>query len=171
MNLILLTTAATSAVAVASAFLPHASNRHHHLFHGTGLGAETTTTTATKATESEDLLLDKIAHKLRLQVYDHTTGVYGFESKDPLYGIENIHTTVSMDANGWIGLELTEVAHAYATGTDHRGLVLVSRVQGHALHGMYPSFRIRLGALHLHCYDIRLTLVSFPSDIRLIAHN
>jgi hypothetical protein len=138
LTLTILLTAATSAVVVVSAFLPLASNRnHHHHRSGTILRAETTTVATT--TESEELLLDKIAHKLRLQVYDDTTGVYGFESKDPLYGIENIHTTVSMDANGWLGLELTEVAHASATGTDHRGLVLVSKVQGHALHGMYSG--------------------------------
>jgi len=50
--------------------------------------------------------LTTVAKKLRLQVYDVENGVYGFESKDPLYGIENIHTSVSMDDSGSIGIEL-----------------------------------------------------------------
>jgi hypothetical protein len=83
-----------------------------------------------KATEIENQL-DEIAHKVRLNVYDVDTSVYGIESKDPLYGIENIHTNIRMDSSGWLGLELTEVAHSEL---DHRGLVLVSKVTGHALH-------------------------------------
>ena len=71
--------------------------------------------------------LDEIAHKLRLQVYDVDTGVYGFESKDPKYGIETIRTFLHMDEFNLdaIGLELTEMAHG---GLDHRGLVLVSDI-------------------------------------------
>jgi ferredoxin/uncharacterized FlaG/YvyC family protein len=99
----------------------------------------TTTRTALRATvstaEDEQKLnqeLETIAHKLRLQVYDVDTGVYGFDSKDPLYGIENIHTRVHIDPT--IGLELTEVAHGNAEAGDHRGLVLVSSVTSNALH-------------------------------------
>jgi hypothetical protein len=87
-----------------------------------------------KATETEaniESQLDEIAHKLRLNVYDVNTGVYGIESKDPLYGIENIHTKVRMDRHGSLGIELTEVAHS---DLDHRGLVLVSKVTGLAEH-------------------------------------
>jgi hypothetical protein len=87
-----------------------------------------------KATETEPNIesqLDEIAHKLRLNVYDVNTGVYGIESKDPLYGIENIHTKVRMDRHGSLGIELTEVAHS---DLDHRGLVLVSKVTGLAEH-------------------------------------
>ena len=84
--------------------------------------------------EQEDLphtdeKLDAIAHKLRLQVYDVDTGVYGVESKDPNYGIETIRTSLHLDDKGMLGVELTEVAHG---GGDHRGLVLVSAVHGDA---------------------------------------
>lgn len=87
--------------------------------------------------EQEDLprideVLDTIAHKLRLQVYDVDTGVYGLESKDPDYGIETIRTFLHLDeATDMLGIELTEVAHARGRG-DHRGLVLVSAVHGDA---------------------------------------
>jgi hypothetical protein len=50
--------------------------------------------------------LDDIAKRLKLQVYDPDTGVYGFESKDPLYGIRNIHTDIEMDISGNLGLAL-----------------------------------------------------------------
>ena len=84
--------------------------------------------------EQEDLphtgeKLDSIAHKLRLQVYDVDTGVYGLESKDPDYGIETIRTSLHLDDLDMMGIELTEVAHG---GGDHRGLVLISAVHGDA---------------------------------------
>mmetsp|Transcript_18407 Transcript_18407/g.37066 ORF Transcript_18407/g.37066 Transcript_18407/m.37066 type:complete len:381 (+) Transcript_18407:19-1161(+) len=84
--------------------------------------------------EQEDLphtdeKLDSIAHKLRLQVYDVDTGVYGLESKDPNYGIETIRTSLHLDDSDMLGIELTEVAHGSG---DHRGLVLVSAVHGDA---------------------------------------
>lgn len=82
-------------------------------------------------TEQVDSQLEEIAHKLRLNAYDVDTAVYGIESKDPLYGIENIHTKIRMDPDHSLGLELTEVAHS---DLDHRGLVLVSKVTGLALH-------------------------------------
>ena len=50
--------------------------------------------------------LDEIASRLKLQVYDVDTGVYGLDSKDPLYGIENIHTKVHMPDQGGLGLVL-----------------------------------------------------------------
>jgi hypothetical protein len=50
--------------------------------------------------------LDDIAKRLKLQVYDANTGVYGFESKDPLYGIQNIQTYIEMDVHGYLGLTL-----------------------------------------------------------------
>jgi hypothetical protein len=50
--------------------------------------------------------LDDIARRLKLQVYDTDTGVYGFESKDPLYGIQTIHTFIEMDVHGHLGLTL-----------------------------------------------------------------
>jgi hypothetical protein len=76
--------------------------------------------------------LEEIAHKLRLQTYDVDTAVYGMESKNHLAdGIEVIHTEVHMDDNGWLGLELTEVAHS---NVDHRGLVLVSAVSDQKKH-------------------------------------
>mmetsp|Transcript_39300 Transcript_39300/g.95040 ORF Transcript_39300/g.95040 Transcript_39300/m.95040 type:complete len:333 (+) Transcript_39300:176-1174(+) len=70
-----------------------------------------------------DAWLDTVAHKLRLQVYDLDSGVYGFESKDPDYGVEVVRTFLHIDEHDLLGLELTQVAHG--TG-DHRGLVLVS---------------------------------------------
>jgi ferredoxin len=71
--------------------------------------------------------LETVAHKLRLQVYDLDTGVYGFESKDPDYGIETIRTYLHMEEENMdrLGLELIEVAHG---NVDHRGLVLVSAI-------------------------------------------
>lgn len=81
--------------------------------------------------ELNDQHLEGIAHKFRLQVYDVDTGVYGFESKDPDMGIEVIHAQVQMDSNGWLGLDLTEVAHS---DVDHRGLVLVSAVSDQQHH-------------------------------------
>lgn len=50
--------------------------------------------------------LDDIAKRLKLQVYDPDTSVYGFESKDPAYGIENIHTEINLDKDGHLGLTL-----------------------------------------------------------------
>ncbi|KAG7358438.1 ferredoxin [Nitzschia inconspicua] len=70
--------------------------------------------------------LDTVAQKLRLQVYDLDTGVYGLESKDPDFGIEVIRTFLHIsDGDDSLGLELTEVAHGRS---DHRGLVLVSAI-------------------------------------------
>lgn len=86
---------------------------------------------STQQDDAVESKLDEIAIKLRLRVFDVNTGVYGFESKDNAFGLENIHTAINVDHNGWLGLELTEVAHS---NVDHRGLVLVSKVEGHALH-------------------------------------
>lgn len=70
--------------------------------------------------------LDTVAHKLRLQVYDLDSGDYGFESKDPDYGIEVLRTFLHIsEEDDKLGLELTEVAHGRG---DHRGLVLVSAI-------------------------------------------
>lgn len=80
----------------------------------------------------DDATLEAIAHKLRLQVYDVDTGVYGLEPNDMDYGIETIRAFFHLhDGDDLIGLELTEVAHATTTA-DHRGLVLVSAVHGEA---------------------------------------
>jgi ferredoxin len=70
--------------------------------------------------------LDDVAHKLKLQIYDTTTGVYGFESKQKEFGIETIRAEIHVSPS--LGLELTEVAQSQ----DDRGLVLVSGVSGHA---------------------------------------
>lgn len=68
----------------------------------------------------------------RLQVYDLDTGVYGFESKDPEYGLEVIRTFVHWQPPDYaLGLQLTEVAHGEH---DHRGLVLVSQVNDPDVH-------------------------------------
>jgi hypothetical protein len=77
--------------------------------------------------------LDEIGHKLRLHAFDVDTGVYGFESKDRFYGIENIRTQLHFEPS--LGLELTEVAHS---DVDHRGLVFVSKVDGNAMHEGTP---------------------------------
>lgn len=72
-----------------------------------------------------------MAHKLKLQVYDTTTGVYGFDSRDRLYGMENARVTLPVSPEEPLGLELTELAHATESG-DERGLTLVSGVFGFA---------------------------------------
>jgi ferredoxin len=68
----------------------------------------------------------EIAHKLSLQVYDIDDGIYGFDSKDPRYGLEVVKTSVEIEPS--LGIELTELA----SGSDHQGLVLVSGVNGNA---------------------------------------
>lgn len=87
-----------------------------------------------ESTVTEEVLnhkLEGIAKKLRLQVYDVSTGVYGFESTDPLCGIENIRAKIPFDPS--MGLELTEVAHSSQSyNEDSRGLVLLSKVSGNA---------------------------------------
>jgi hypothetical protein len=60
--------------------------------------------------------LDDIAKRLKLQVYDTDTGVYGFESKDPLYGIQSIRTYIEMDVHGNLGLTL--VSEQYSSSSD-----------------------------------------------------
>eukprot|EP00978_Attheya_sp_CCMP212_P007282 scaffold16939_cov51-Attheya_sp.AAC.4 len=95
--------------------------------------------------EEDQLLykkLDTIAHKLKLQVYDVDTGVYGMDSKDPLYGIENIRTGLAVKPS--LGIELTEVAHS---DLDDRGLVLVSKVLegGNAAHKSEEGHSIQVG--------------------------
>jgi ferredoxin len=100
----------------AGAFLPHSSRFRH----------PTSALPSTSTDQDVTDWLDTVAHKLRLQVYDLDSGVYGFESKDPDYGIEIVRTYLHIsDDNDKLGLELTEVAHG--TG-DHRGLVLVSAI-------------------------------------------
>jgi 2Fe-2S iron-sulfur cluster binding domain len=82
--------------------------------------------------EDEDLLntkLQLIASNLRLQVYDPTTSVYGFDARDRFHGIENVR--VSLDIEPSLGLDLTELAHS-SSKYDSRGLVLVSGVSGNA---------------------------------------
>jgi hypothetical protein len=57
------------------------------------------------------------------------SGVYGLESRDRFYGVQNIRTRVAINPTDHsLGLELTEFAHSDLEG-DHRGLVLVSKVQ------------------------------------------
>jgi ferredoxin len=74
-------------------------------------------------------VLTELAKKLRMRAFDVDTAVYGLESKDPLFGIENVRTTVHIKPS--LGLELTEIAHSEL---DHRGLVMISKVDGNALH-------------------------------------
>jgi hypothetical protein len=61
--------------------------------------------------------LDEIAKRLKLQVYDINTGVYGFESKDPLYGIQNIQTYIEMDVHGHLGLTLVSGQQSSSANT------------------------------------------------------
>ena len=79
----------------------------------------------TKESKIDDEL-EWIAHHLKLQVYDPDTSVYGFDSKDRLYGIENVRVSLPIEPS--LGLDLVELAH----GEDSRGLVLVSGVHGNA---------------------------------------
>jgi hypothetical protein len=60
--------------------------------------------------------LDDIAKRLKLQVFDASTGVYGFDSRDPLYGIQNIQTFIEMDVHGHLGLTL--VSEQYSSFAD-----------------------------------------------------
>lgn len=66
--------------------------------------------------------------------------MYGFESKDPFYGIENIRTRIDLvPGDHSLGLELTEFAHSDNVG-DHRGLVMVTKVTNET-----PDLRIHVG--------------------------
>ena len=72
----------------------------------------------------EDAALDWIGHQLKLEVYDPDTSVFGFGSKDPKYGIENIRVSIPVVESS-LGLDLVELAHGEQ---DSRGLVLVNSV-------------------------------------------
>ena len=89
----------TLLAAKASAFL---SPSHHR----SGWVSVVTNAIAGDIDAMAEQRLDDIAKRLKLQVYDDTTGVYGFESKDPLYGIETVHTDIEMDVHGHLGLTL-----------------------------------------------------------------
>ena len=78
------------------------------------------------ATGNQDDLLMDIAKKLRLHVFDLEEGIFGFITNDYKFGIEVVRTVVDIEPS--IGLELTEMA----AGSDGRGLVLVSGVNGNA---------------------------------------
>lgn len=79
--------------------------------------------------------LEEVATRLKLEVFDLDGGLYGYESKDHLFGIEVVRTTIVPDANQGLGLVLTEVAGSAADG---RGLVLVSQVGGAASRAIPP---------------------------------
>ena len=76
-----------------------------------------------------DEKLEWIAHHLKLEVYDPDTSVYGFGSKDPKFGIENIRVSLPVVESS-LGLDLVELAHGEQ---DSRGLVLVNKVLGKAV--------------------------------------
>lgn len=101
----------------------------------------TTQLYVSKSETELDEELEWIAHQLKLEVYDPDTSVFGFGSRDPAYGIENIRVSLSLPLQEEsLGLDLTELAHA-RDPADSRGLVLVSHVFGNAV----ASGRIKEG--------------------------
>ena len=76
-----------------------------------------------------DEKLYNIAKRLKLEIFDLDEGIFGFDSRDSLYGLEVVQTEIRLShTDPSLGLVLTEMAgHA-----DGRGLVLVSEVSGHA---------------------------------------
>ncbi|KAL7577708.1 hypothetical protein ACA910_015216 [Epithemia clementina (nom. ined.)] len=76
-----------------------------------------------------------IAQRLKLEVFDLDEGVYGFDSQDPMYGLEVIQTEISLKTKSdGLGLVLTELAG----NADGRGLVLISEVAGNAAKASFP---------------------------------
>lgn len=141
--------ALAAARACAFTVSPLIATRHRIVSHST----------ATSHEEELNQKLDDIAHKLKLQIYDVTTGVYGFESKDHDYGIENIHTEIHVEPT--LGIELTEVAHADTR--DDRGLVLVSSVFGNAA----KDTKIEVGDTIIGVFagpDFKETTTALPYD-------
>ena len=85
--------------------------------------------TDSEEVETTDAKLYEIARRLKLEVFDLDEGIFGFESKDPVYGLEVIQTEIPVSSeNPSLGLVLTEMAG----NKDGRGLVLVSEVTGNA---------------------------------------
>ena len=116
------------------------------------------------ATEAEEHLMD-LAQKLTLQVYDIDDGIYGFDSKDPHYGIEVIKTNVKIEPT--LGLELTELA----SGSDGQGLVLVSGVHGNAAEAV-PEIKVGdtiTGVWSGTSYKERTTAVDYDLTVDAIA--
>ena len=83
-----------------------------------------------------DERLDFLAHRLKLEVFDLDEVIYGFDSQDPTYGLEVIHTEISIPTDGSAGLGL--VLKEMAGNADGRGLVLIREVSGNALQATSP---------------------------------
>jgi len=93
-------------------------------------------------TQHSLLLLQPCLAPRTLASHTIVAGVYGFESKDPAYGIQNIRTNLVFGPpDNSLGLELTEFAHSDNTG-DHRGLVLVTKVTDDALTKGLPPIHV-----------------------------
>lgn len=75
-----------------------------------------------------DEKLFQVASNLKLEIFDLDEGVYGFDSKNPKFGLEVVQAIVDLNGNDGIGLVLTEMAG----DNDGRGLTLVSAVTGQA---------------------------------------
>jgi hypothetical protein len=80
--------------------------------------------------EIEEKLVE-IGRRLKLTVLDLDEGIYGYDSQDNRFGLEVIHSSITVPPDGEsLGLQLTEIASS--TSQDGRGLVLVSDVFGEA---------------------------------------
>lgn len=85
-------------------------------------------------------VLMNIAQKLKLEIFDLEEGIYGYDSKDNAYGLEVIQTCIDLagEEDQGLGLVLTEMA----SSSDGRGLVLVSKVTGNALHAQPAKIQV-----------------------------
>lgn len=111
--------------------LPPEESRYHGLRHVSfperSGNHRITMTSAPMDDDEREQHMYNMARRLKLEVFDLDEGIFGFDSQDPRYGIEVIHTTIpSINTTGSIGLVLTEMAG----NTDGRGLVLVQDVAG-----------------------------------------
>lgn len=85
---------------------------------------------STSISEVEEKLVE-IGRRLKLTVLDLDEGIYGYDSQDNRFGLEVIHSSITVPPDGEsLGLQLTEIASS--TSQDGRGLVLVSDVFGEA---------------------------------------
>ena len=85
-----------------------------------------------------DRKLYEIAKRLKLEIFDLDEGIFGFDSQDPVYGLEVIQTELTLTtADDSLGLVLTEMAG----NADGRGLVLISDVTGNAARAL-PSIQV-----------------------------
>mmetsp|Transcript_16629 Transcript_16629/g.31623 ORF Transcript_16629/g.31623 Transcript_16629/m.31623 type:complete len:345 (-) Transcript_16629:122-1156(-) len=104
---------------------PASRFRHDQVLRSNGASSSS----RTDDMEITDEKLYEIARRLKLEIFDLEEGIFGFDSQDPVYGLEVIQTEIPLSSeNPSLGLVLTEMAG----NKDGRGLVLVSEVTGNA---------------------------------------